>query len=449
MLKFSTIPYIPTSNKAPMETSSILISAFCFAAIAITACKQSDVIDLRSVREIHTSGKVILDSAYIEGVAEEPAIRIIGDNITVDFNGLKLLGSKNTNRPDKLKGVAVEVQGTNITIQHLKVAGYRTAIAAEYSNELQILDCDLSYNYRPRLIGETNLQKEGIDIALPESEQARRVDAAIHLTNCHFALISQLKVHQGHHAIYLDACRKVQILDSDIRFNSGIAIAFSDSDSNVVMNNRMDYNIRSHHQRSGVLFFDETSAANVFENNSMTHSKVFSNLDMNNDLFQRNAFLENDFTYTMDTFSQAVLELLKNESLQNSLDNQIEKGVNLKNPMQGKQFILINEWGPYNFEYPTIWLREATDRKYTFALLGPEGNWRVTEAEGFEHGSLKSGTFPNSLTAERSTDNRPSSITLEFIGSAFTDQFGRRNSKGNPYLFSYDTRKSTKNDQVK
>ena len=104
----------------------------------------------------------------------------------------------------------------------------------------------------------------------------------------------------------------------------------------------------------------------------------------------------------------------------------------------GRKFIIVNEWGPYNFAYPLVWLREIKEDKYIFALFGPVGNWKITGADNFENGSLKSGNFPNTLTAERTNRNDSGYIEFEFIGEKFLDQHGQINQKGNPYQFRFD-----------
>ncbi|MBK8506540.1 MAG: right-handed parallel beta-helix repeat-containing protein [Saprospiraceae bacterium] len=108
-----------------------------------------------------------------------------------------------------------------------------------------------------------------------------------------------------------------------------------------------------------------------------------------------------------------------------------------ENELRGRKYIIVNEWGPYNFEYPLIWLRETKDEKYIFALFGPEGNWIIKSATGFRNGSLKSGTFPNSLIADRTDLTETAIIEIEFIGQSFIDQFGQEQNKGVPYLFRY------------
>ncbi|NND34716.1 MAG: hypothetical protein HKN76_19170, partial [Saprospiraceae bacterium] len=134
-----------------------------------------------------------------------------------------------------------------------------------------------------------------------------------------------------------------------------------------------------------------------------------------------------------------------------SNSNQAAKEFNLPSPLPdgydvlrdsmeyaGRKSIIVNEWGPYNFKYPLIWLRDIVDGRCIFAIFGPEGNWKIKSAMGLENGSMKTGTLPTTLTATRAnSENENIKIELEFIGSRFVDQFGQVNERGNPYYFSY------------
>lgn len=113
--------------------------------------------------------------------------------------------------------------------------------------------------------------------------------------------------------------------------------------------------------------------------------------------------------------------------------------MNKNGSRQGKKYIIVNEWGPYSFRYPLMWLRRVENQQYIFAVFGPLGNWKLKKATGIERISLKSGTFPSTVVVDKSDDNTPINIELEYIGEAFTNQFGIRNKKGTPYLFGFNT----------
>ena len=121
-----------------------------------------------------------------------------------------------------------------------------------------------------------------------------------------------------------------------------------------------------------------------------------------------------------------------------------------KDQLKGRPYILVNEWGPYNFQYPTIWLRSIEDGAYTFALFGPEGNWKVTGGEGFKEISRKSGAMPATIVATQADGNpERMSIALEYIGESVTTQFGDSISKGEVIPFEFNRFEKSFNWEVK
>lgn len=104
---------------------------------------------------------------------------------------------------------------------------------------------------------------------------------------------------------------------------------------------------------------------------------------------------------------------------------------------KGRRYILINEWGPHNFEYPSVWLRDIKEDEYIFLLLGPTGNWKAVDGTGFLSIVPKTGTFPATVRARRAADSQDLSLQFEFIGEAFTDQFGRENRRGASFPFPF------------
>jgi parallel beta-helix repeat protein len=106
--------------------------------------------------------------------------------------------------------------------------------------------------------------------------------------------------------------------------------------------------------------------------------------------------------------------------------------------LKGKVYILVNEWGPYDFRYPICWLREVDEDRYSFQLMGPAGNWKVVGSRGFGEVSAQTGTFPATLTARREADAREMTLELEFVGSEVVNQFGRRFAEGAVVPFSFN-----------
>lgn len=132
--------------------------------------------------------------------------------------------------------------------------------------------------------------------------------------------------------------------------------------------------------------------------------------------------------------------------------DKIEDGTDVslpENHPRGRQYILVNEWGPYDFKYPVIWLREINENKYTFLLLGPQGNWKCIGGKGLKDFGPKTGTFPATLVAEKDPESDEIALDLEFIGEAVNDQFGKKYGRGTVFPFSFYRFQKTLNWEVK
>lgn len=142
--------------------------------------------------------------------------------------------------------------------------------------------------------------------------------------------------------------------------------------------------------------------------------------NINGDLIEN----EEEWLYVADEINIEKLKDGKNASLP-------------ENHPRGRQYILINEWGPYDFKYPIIWLREINENKYTFLLLGPQGNWKCIDGKGLKSFGPKTGTFPATIVAEKDPNSDEIALDLEFIGEEVTDQFGKKYRRGTVFPFSF------------
>lgn len=90
----------------------------------------------------------------------------------------------------------------------------------------------------------------------------------------------------------------------------------------------------------------------------------------------------------------------------------------------------ITNWGPYNFEYPLIWLTNIdSSGRYHFEVLGNESaSWRLHSISGFTITDNLTGVFPAVFTAVP-TNNAGGvmankSIVLEYTGPDYKNAFG-------------------------
>ncbi len=209
-------------------------------------------------------------------------IEIRGSHIVVDFNGAVLAGSPEGVRPDAYRGVAIRLDsGSDVTIRHAVVHGYRVALEARGIRGLRIEDCDFSYNYRQHL--NSNRRREDFSdwqsYHHNEHDEWLRFGAGMYLRDCDSAQVCRNRITGGQCALMMTGCDGAVIYDNDFSFNSGIGIGLYRSSHNRVMHNRLDWNVRGvsegvyyRGQDAAAILVYEQSSHNVFAYNSATHS---------------------------------------------------------------------------------------------------------------------------------------------------------------------------------
>jgi len=79
---------------------------------------------------------------------------------------------------------------------------------------------------------------------------------------------------------------------------------------------------------------------------------------------------------------------------------------------RGRRFILVDEWGPFDFRRPIATLDTMAGNMYSLVLIGPSGDWKISKMEGVKSISAKKGTVPATLTVER--DPKSDAVFIEF-----------------------------------
>ena len=109
---------------------------------------------------------------------------------------------------------------------------------------------------------------------------------------------------------------------------------------------------------------------------------------------------------------------------------------------RGRQYMLIDEWGPYDFQSPSVWLTKTEAGQYHFILYGPEGGkWNLLESDGFQKLSAQNGGFPSALIAELDPSAIITYLRFNYSGPAFVDRFGKLIPEEQMYYFEYTERK--------
>lgn len=105
---------------------------------------------------------------------------------------------------------------------------------------------------------------------------------------------------------------------------------------------------------------------------------------------------------------------------------------------RGRDQMRITEWGPYNFEYPILWLNKIdSDGIYYFEILGKPGTWKLAASKGFSIVEQGKNSFPSTLLAKADSTIMSRSIELNYMGESFTDMFGQAHAANKPYTFQY------------
>ena len=369
------------------------------------------------------------------GDLSKPVLIISGDNIQIDFNDATLKGAEAGVPPNQFSGLGILIENaTNVTIRNLNVQGYKVGVLARNVTNLTIENANLSYNYRQHL----NTILPNLDYITLDKEQWLQQGAAIALEQCKKATIKDVLVTGGQNGLFLRNCQEGLFFNNTIQFNSGIGIGLFESSKNRIMHNQLDWNVRNRAEEvleSGAIFCIGASRENSIAHNSLSHSSrgiLFGGAakqDCGNSQLWNND--HSHLVYPSQDFCSSIqvevpeLEQGKIASLP-------------PNQLKGANYILIDEWGPYDFRFPKLVLRDMQkDGTYIFLVLGPQGNWKAAGGEGFLSLGPKSGTFPATIRAKPEENTQDLRINLEYIGEAATDVFGKTYKRGTTIPFEF------------
>ncbi|HXH60245.1 MAG TPA: NosD domain-containing protein, partial [Fimbriimonadaceae bacterium] len=125
--------------------------------------------------------------------------------------------------------------------------------------------------------------------------------------------------------------------------------------------------------------------------------------------------------------------------------------------LRGRKYILVDEWGPYDFQYPVLWprsfvsvpaqtVRDSQGLEHTtgplleqkLEILGPPGTWKVAKTRGAYAISAYSGKVPGQLVLHMQPGKANDvQVDLVYTGAATTDYRGVRTAAGRPVAFSF------------
>ncbi len=230
---------------------------------------------------ITTDAKIRPGTYNLPDAAADGAVRIEGDGITVDFQGVELCGCSPDQVPDSYTGKGIVIRGRDITLRNAKVRGYKVGIYAAGCPGLLIENIDVSGNWQKRLLS-TPAAEDGSDWLWPhrndDNEWVTNYGAGLCIENSDKVTVRRVRARNGQNGIILDAVNDSKIYDNDCSFLSGWGLAMWRSNRNVISRNAFDFCVRGYshgvynrgQDSAGILMFEQNSD-NVLAENSATH----------------------------------------------------------------------------------------------------------------------------------------------------------------------------------
>ncbi|MCC6460285.1 MAG: right-handed parallel beta-helix repeat-containing protein [Saprospiraceae bacterium] len=112
---------------------------------------------------------------------------------------------------------------------------------------------------------------------------------------------------------------------------------------------------------------------------------------------------------------------------------------------RGRQYIFIDEWGPFDFQRPAALLadvnplRSGEGMQYVLKILGPPGHWKITGRQGVANIDQVEGPLPAFLSVTSQPGAEDIRVQVEYTGEqAIRDVFGRPVPAGAPYHFEFN-----------
>jgi len=341
----------------------------------------------RSVRVIPRTYRLSAPSSL-----DSAAIVIRGDGITVDFAGATLLGAESDALPDQGSGVAIRIEGgRNLTVRNAKIHGYKIGILAEGTRGLTLTNNDASHNWKPRLYSliEHESLVDWLSYHQNDKNEWHRYGAAFYLSGVTGGEIRGNTVQQGMNGLLLSRSDSLRIQGNTFSFNSGLGIGLYRSSDNLIVNNRLEFNVRGYSHRfyrrgqdSAALLLYERSNRNIVAWNAATHGGdgLFlwagqSTMDTGNGGANDNVFYANDFSWAPT----------------NAMEATFSRNSFLANRAMGSEYGL---WGGYSFESKVIGNCFGTNR---FGVAIEHGQDNLIAANRFDGDSLAIRLWGDSL----------------------------------------------------
>jgi hypothetical protein len=110
--------------------------------------------------------------------------------------------------------------------------------------------------------------------------------------------------------------------------------------------------------------------------------------------------------------------------------------------LRGRRYILVDQWGPYDFKSPLLWPRKRSvdgdEEVIEFEILGPKGQWSLAGALGSGVTiSAEAGAVPGFVTARFPSGANRLALPLEYRGQKTVDYRGVETPARRPVAFGF------------
>lgn len=165
------------------------------------------------------------------------AVKITGDDLEVDFQGVRLMGCPDARVGlERHQGVGIEASGcSNLTIRNACVSGYHTNLRAVDCPRIRLVDCDFSHS------GAQALDRADVWLEIRDLDMWRTYGSGAWLERCHHARVERVAAHGAQNGLILVNCSGVAVHQCDFQYNSGWGLAMWGCMRGLVSWNRVDF----------------------------------------------------------------------------------------------------------------------------------------------------------------------------------------------------------------
>lgn len=207
---------------------------------------------------------------------QQAAYTISTDNLTLDFgNAILRSGTEPTTGLESKTGTGILIKNCkNVTLENLRIRGYRWNITLQNCQNVTLKNVDASYS-RAELMVQNN-QPVNSFLDLRNVDSWRTYGSGFWIENCQSCTVDSCDASDAQNGIILVDSQNCRLINNTCMFNSGWGIAMWNSALSHVLWNHLDFCNRRWGSGwggdSAALALANNCHENILLGNSMTHS---------------------------------------------------------------------------------------------------------------------------------------------------------------------------------